>query len=122
MVGPWFSFLGVVMPCTNWGGLEHDKMRKSYEDHYALVRRVCPKERLLEMPLGKSGWNELCEFLGHKVPTTPWPKLNESDVFVRWHWQFYTRARWLAIKKIGCGIGATFAVGMIFYCRNLLRV
>lgn len=103
--------------------MDSEKMQKSYEEHYALVRRVCPKERLLEMPLGKSGWNELCEFLGHEVPRTPWLRLNDSGVFIRWHWNFYKRARYLAFQKIGTGvIGAAIAAGMAFYCRGLLKL
>ena len=56
--------------------------RRTYREHYELVRRVTPKERLLEYRLG-SGWGPLCEFLGKPVPEVPFPKTNETDVLLR---------------------------------------
>ena len=47
-----------------------------YKEHYDLVRRVCPKERLLEFDL-KEGWDPLCAFLGKERPPVPFPRLNE---------------------------------------------
>lgn len=49
-----------------------------YREHYALVRSITPKERLLEFDF-KDGWRPLCEFLGKDEPTVPFPKLNEGD-------------------------------------------
>ncbi|KXJ88433.1 hypothetical protein Micbo1qcDRAFT_214327 [Microdochium bolleyi] len=52
--------------------------RDKYREHYAHVRRITPRERLLEYKLG-SGWKPLCEFLGIKdVPGVPFPRVNES--------------------------------------------
>ncbi|KAL0936128.1 nad dependent epimerase [Colletotrichum truncatum] len=53
------------------------KLRDSYRQHYDLVRRVTPKERLLEFNLA-DGWEPLCEFLGKPVPDVPFPHLNEK--------------------------------------------
>ncbi|KAF6826966.1 nad dependent epimerase [Colletotrichum plurivorum] len=50
--------------------------RERYREHYELVRRITPKERLLEFDL-KDGWAPLCEFLGKPVPKEPFPHLNE---------------------------------------------
>ena len=47
-----------------------------YREHYELVRRVCPEERLLEVDL-KKGWGPLCASLGKEVPEVPFPRLNE---------------------------------------------
>lgn len=55
-----------------------EKARQAYRDHYALVRRVTPKSRLLEYQLG-DGWGPLCEFLGKPVPDVPFPRVNDSE-------------------------------------------
>lgn len=56
------------------------KLKDKYREHYELVRRVTPKERLLEFKLA-DGWEPLCEFLGKPVPATPFPHLNETKWF-----------------------------------------
>jgi hypothetical protein len=48
-----------------------------YRAYYAGIRRITPKDRLLEYKLG-SGWEPLCEFLGKDVPDVPFPHSNES--------------------------------------------
>ncbi|KAL2069257.1 hypothetical protein VTL71DRAFT_15595 [Oculimacula yallundae] len=52
--------------------------REMYREYYREVRRVAPKERLLEYKLG-SGWEPLCEFLGKDVPDVEFPHANESE-------------------------------------------
>ena len=52
--------------------------RDRYREHYALVRRLVPKERLLECKLG-DGWEPLCTFLGKPVPDMPFPKVNDQE-------------------------------------------
>ena len=54
------------------------KSRQVYHDHYALVRSVTPKERLLEYKLG-DGWEPLCKFLDKPVPDVPFPRVNDSE-------------------------------------------
>ncbi|KAL9123112.1 MAG: hypothetical protein Q9187_000341 [Circinaria calcarea] len=54
------------------------KAKDNYRKHYALVRRVTPKERLLEFKLS-DGWPPLCEFLGKPVPDVPFPQINEQE-------------------------------------------
>ncbi|KAJ7606810.1 P-loop containing nucleoside triphosphate hydrolase protein [Roridomyces roridus] len=51
--------------------------RDRYRAHYAEIRRITPKERLLEYELG-SGWEPLCKFLGKPVPDVPFPRANEA--------------------------------------------
>lgn len=80
--------LGPVRDChrrwtQGWMGANNEKemqdnARQAYKDHYALVRRVTPKERLLEYKLG-SGWEPLCEFLGKPVPDMPFPHVNDQE-------------------------------------------
>ncbi|KAJ7606868.1 hypothetical protein FB45DRAFT_847438 [Roridomyces roridus] len=45
--------------------------------HHAQVRRLAPKDRLLEYELG-SGWEPLCEFLGKDVPNVLLLRINEA--------------------------------------------
>ena len=51
--------------------------KQFYQDHYAHIREITPKDRLLEYKLG-TGWEPLCEFLGRPVPTVPFPRVNEQ--------------------------------------------
>ena len=54
-----------------------DKARDMYRDHYELVRRITPPDRLLEYKLG-DGWEPLCAFLGKKVPEVDFPRVNDQ--------------------------------------------
>ena len=53
------------------------KAKEKYRGHYELMRRIVPRERLLEYKLG-SGWEPLCDFLGKEVPDVEFPKVNET--------------------------------------------
>lgn len=53
-------------------------LRQGFINHYAHVRKVVPKERLLEHHFG-DGWEPLCEFLGKTVPDEPYPHINEGN-------------------------------------------
>ncbi len=55
-----------------------EKARRAYRDHYAIVRRVTPKSRLLEYQL-TDGWRPLCDFLDKPVPDVPFPRVNDSE-------------------------------------------
>jgi hypothetical protein len=48
-----------------------------YKEHYELVRRLVPPERLLNYELG-SGWKPFCGFLGREEPEAELPCLNEA--------------------------------------------
>ncbi|RAH61156.1 efflux pump antibiotic resistance protein, partial [Aspergillus piperis CBS 112811] len=81
----WFTHpLGKVHKSTfeGWLGIKGPEdakrvSREKYKEHYALVRRLTPPERLLEFRLSE-GWEPLCEFLGKPVPEVPFPHLNEK--------------------------------------------
>jgi hypothetical protein len=60
------------------------KLRAAFIEHYEHVRKSTPKEKLLEFK-SEDGWAPLCEFLGVKIPDTPYPFVNESKDFVMWH-------------------------------------
>ena len=54
-----------------------DKARDMYRNHYELVRRITPPDRLLEYKLG-DGWEPLCAFLGKEVPEVDFPRVNDQ--------------------------------------------
>ncbi|KAJ1325765.1 Sulfotransferase domain-containing protein [Microdochium nivale] len=45
--------------------------------HNAHVRKVVPKDRLLEMQIS-DGWAPLCAFLGKPIPNEPFPRSNDA--------------------------------------------
>ena len=62
------------------------KARPGFVRHYENVRRIVPKERLLEFRLSE-GWEPLCEFLGKPVPDVPFPHLNDRKELERTIWK-----------------------------------
>jgi hypothetical protein len=54
--------------------------RQAFLDHYDHVRRVVPADNLLEWS-PKEGWEPLCKFLEHPIPSTPFPRSNEAAIF-----------------------------------------
>ena len=87
LCGPFWRFAQVVMP-ANFRTM-HDfsstsPARQAFYDHYELVRRIVPKERLLEYRV-QEHWEPLCEFLGEPVPDEQFPRLNDAKDFVFAH-------------------------------------
>jgi hypothetical protein len=54
-----------------------DNAKSIFRDHYNLVRRVTPKDRLLEFELS-TGWAPLCDFLDMEIPDKPFPRINDT--------------------------------------------
>ena len=82
---PWF--VGPIRDvhvrwAKDWMGVSsaaemRSKAKEKYREHYALVRRLVPRERILEYRLG-SGWEPLCKFLVKEVPDAEFPRVNEA--------------------------------------------
>ncbi|WPH01364.1 Hypothetical protein R9X50_00420600 [Acrodontium crateriforme] len=53
------------------------RSKEEYRKHYALVRSLVSKERILEYRLG-DGWEPLCKFLGKPIPAKAFPHVNDS--------------------------------------------
>lgn len=79
--------------------------RDMYKAYYEHVRRVTPKERLLEYRLG-SGWEPLCDFLGKEVPGVEFPHSNESESLKK---VFEEMAR-KGMRNSVCNLGVVGAV------------
>lgn len=82
--------------------------RDRYREHYASVRRITPKERLLEYKLG-SGLGPLCEFLGKPVPEVPFPQINETAATQEMIVLAVRRDLWDIAQR-----GAIFGAGLAF--------
>ena len=54
-----------------------EDIKAKFEEHYNMVKRVVPEDRLLVLQLGE-GWNRLCEFLDKPVPNEPYPRTNST--------------------------------------------
>ncbi|KAL9102456.1 MAG: hypothetical protein Q9163_002386 [Psora crenata] len=50
--------------------------KRSFHEHYARVRALVPKEKLLEYRVNE-GWEPLCRFLDVPVPDEPFPSVND---------------------------------------------
>ncbi|KAJ7334164.1 hypothetical protein DFH08DRAFT_916313 [Mycena albidolilacea] len=61
---------------------EEEKSKVRFVEHYENVRKIVPKERLLEYQVGE-GWHRLCTFLGDKVPDTEFPRVNDTETLKR---------------------------------------
>ena len=71
------------------GGLTATNMKKVFVEYHERLRRVVPKERLLEYKV-QDGYKPLCEFLEVRVPTLladgkeidePFPRVNDAATF-----------------------------------------
>jgi hypothetical protein len=56
-------------------------LRESFDEHIDKVRKLVPKDRLLEWH-ASHGWQPLCEFLDLPVPKEQFPHLNEPTTLV----------------------------------------
>jgi hypothetical protein len=70
-------------PATDGEAQMQTAAKLKYIEHYEMVRKLVPQERLLNYQLG-SGWEPLCEFLGKPVPKANFPHLNEGREFQVW--------------------------------------
>lgn len=107
-----WRLVGVTLTNLKWSGgdySEDSKTAQTYLEHNALVRKVCPPERLLEFKLG-SGWEPLCEFLGKEVPEGPYPNVNDKNMFIGLHAAILNRATVWAAQKVLVGV---VPVGML---------
>lgn len=77
----------------NWE--DRQALRNTYVDHYSHIRRVVPKERLLEFQ-SADGWEPLCQFLAKPVPEGPYPRINEAAATVKIHVFLY----WLRVVQV----------------------
>ena len=105
---PWL--IGPVRDCHLrwvrrwWKANSKKEMREmvkgKYEEHYALVRRLVPKERLLKYRLG-DGWEPHCAFLGKPVPDCPFPGVNDREHMDEHLWIMAVRSMRNGLFNVG---------------------
>ena len=55
--------------------------KERFHEYYKEIRSLVPPGQLLEFRVS-SGWRPLCEYLGRPVPSTPFPRSNDTEYFV----------------------------------------
>ncbi|KAK4498827.1 hypothetical protein PRZ48_009337 [Zasmidium cellare] len=87
------------------------KSKQVYREHYDLMRRITPKERLLEFKL-TDGWEPLCQFLQVPVPETPFPRVNDTEAYAALVNAVVMRGFVSVMKKASLYISAIIVVGV----------
>ncbi|WEW61431.1 hypothetical protein PRK78_006921 [Emydomyces testavorans] len=75
------QMLKKIWDVTIPGGFEKEG-KAAFCKHYDAVRQAVPSEKLLEYSV-KEGWEPLCKFLGVPVPDEPFPRLNDTAMFLK---------------------------------------
>lgn len=70
----------IVLDRTFGGNISEAHAVEVFKAHEEEVKRTIPADRLLVFE-AKMGWEPLCDFLGVKVPETPYPRTNSSEEF-----------------------------------------
>lgn len=99
-------------------------MTDAYARHYERLRAVCPKERTLDFNFSM-GFKELCAFLEVEEPGVPYPKLNDSATFVRFHELMWSTAAWAVagrFVKWGAVVGAAAGIAGVLGRRASWRL
>jgi len=82
---------------------DRDLCVRTYQRHIDEVKRTVPPAQLLVFEV-KDGWAPLCRFLGVPVPSTPFPRTNETAEFQRIY-------RVMAVLDYALMAGLAVAVG-----------
>jgi hypothetical protein len=96
--GPFWEFSKKAMPAsfhTMTDFSAKSPARQAFRDHYELVRRTVPAERMLEYRV-EEGWGPLCKFLDKDLPHQKFPRVDDSKDFVIAHKMMW----WMAFAKM----------------------
>ncbi|RBR25454.1 uncharacterized protein FIESC28_01692 [Fusarium coffeatum] len=110
--GPFWEYSKKVMPAsfhTMTDFSTNSPARIVYYDHYELVRRIVPANKMLEFRI-EEGWAPLCKFLEKDIPNEKFPRVDESKDFVLRHKMMW----WIAFAKMVGKGSLTSAVAGIF--------
>ena len=106
-------FMGMLSVSDMSKTMDKAIMKAGYERHYRNVRRIVPKDRLLELDLKDLAWEPLCKFLKKEVPkNTPFPRLNESKVFRNEYKRLHRMSVLAGVTIILGGVLASTAVAL----------
>ncbi|KAL4732282.1 hypothetical protein ACLX1H_001293 [Fusarium chlamydosporum] len=96
--GPFWEFSKQAMPAsfhTMTDFSEASPARQAFYEHYELVRRIVPTDKMLEFRI-EEGWGPLCKFLDKQIPDEKFPELDDSKQFVLAHKLMW----WMAFAKM----------------------
>jgi hypothetical protein len=111
------NFARLVMSLRFSGPATESIAKARFAEHYALVRRLVPPERLLEYKVGE-GWETLCGFLGVKVPEEPFPRTNDVKMMLERMEADTARIYRRTLKQVVVPFGVMATVALaIFGCR-----
>ena len=82
-----------------------------FNRHIEEVKRTVPPERLLVFDV-KQGWEPLCRFLGVPVPSTPFPRMNDTAEFVG-----RIKKRQRVMQGVLAGVVVLIGLGLYFALR-----
>ncbi len=88
--------------------------KTTFVEHYDGVRKLVPKERLLEYRVGE-GWTRLCEFLDQPVPEEEFPRINDTKSFGDRMRVIIQLALLRFLKRVAPVVGALGAGGVALY-------
>ncbi len=87
-----------------------EKAKQWYAEHYAKVRRLVPKERLLEFgPVYE--FEPLCKFLEVELPVPAYPRINSVAECDLVYGMAVDMAIWTVAKKAAMGMLPVLALG-----------
>ncbi|KAF2028302.1 hypothetical protein EK21DRAFT_101906 [Setomelanomma holmii] len=88
--------------------------KAAYEKHYATVRSLVPKGRLLELDPDTSDWEPLCKFLDREIPKESFPKMaEEKSMRVNLENAWWDFVHYVALM---CALpGGVFLLGIVAY-------
>lgn len=77
----WIDMAKAVIERTGFKiGSGPEQFAEDFQKHNAAVKAVIPESQLLVFEVAQ-GWEPLCDFLGVKVPETPFPRSNNREEF-----------------------------------------
>ncbi|KAL8807419.1 MAG: hypothetical protein Q9182_000758 [Xanthomendoza sp. 2 TL-2023] len=102
-VGSWYTHCRLTWEI--FCGNDYSEIcKEKYLEHADYIRRVTPKDRLLEYEI-KEGWEPLCRFLGKEVPEgEDFPNVNDKRVVVENHTKLWAYGVFNAVKNISIGL------------------
>lgn len=80
-----------------------------YHNHNNRIKRLVPDDNLLEFNV-KQGWDPLCKFLGHEVPDTPFPHVNDLQAYLDGYEELKKQTGIDALRNMAWTFGLLLAV------------
>ena len=79
-----------------------------------MMRRIVPKERLLESDI-TDGWEPLCTFLNKPMPDIPFPRVNDADARKEMAATMVRKGLEAALRQIGLYASPVLVAGVVWY-------